>query len=72
MSQTKGQLETLICEIANLRNENNHLKKLLSEAKLSIKLAADHNKENAEHFSRVLKLLDANGVKAFFHLNFDL
>lgn len=72
MSQTKGQLETLICEIANLRAENNHLKKLLSEAKLTIKLAADHNEENARHFSRILPILDANGVKAFFHLDFDL
>lgn len=72
MSQQKGQLETLICEIANLRTENNHLRKLLSEAKLTIKLAAEHNEENARHFSRILPILDANGVKAFFNLDFDL
>ncbi len=72
MSHKKGQLETLICEIANLRTENNHLRKLLSDAKLSIKLAAEHNEENARHFSRILPILDANDVKAFFALNFDL
>lgn len=72
MSHKKGQLETLICEIANLRTENQHLRKLLSEAKLTIKLATYHSEENQRHFSRILPILDANGVKAFFNLNFDL
>lgn len=72
MTQKKGQLETLICEIANLRAENNHLKKLLSESKLAMKLASERNEENATHFSRILPILNANDVKDFFHLNWNI
>lgn len=74
MSQQKGQLEKLICEIADLRNENHHLKRLLSETKLSIKLAirSMDRGTTSSILGRALTALEANKIKDLFTLNFDL
>lgn len=62
----------LIFEISKLRSENERLKKLLSESKLGMKLATVRNEENANHFSKILRILDANGVKDLYHLNWNM
>lgn len=77
MGQKKGQLEELICTIADLKTENQHLKRLLSDTKLAIKDA----KQSLEHqmyacvgltLDKTVAALKANGVKDLFALNFDL
>lgn len=77
MSQQKGQLEKLMFEIADLRNENHHLKKLLSETKLSIKNArgaieSQMNGTACLILDKTIAALVANKIKDLFVLNFDL
>lgn len=64
----------LICEIANTRNENHHLKRVLSETKLAIKDALKcHSWESCcVVLNKTVSVLEANGVKDLFTLNFDL
>jgi regulator of replication initiation timing len=71
MGQKKGQLEELICTIADLKTENQHLKRLLSETKLAIKDAMKSN-NYATQLRRVVDVLSKNGVRDLFTLNFDL
>ena len=71
MNITYKEYMDMTSQIVSLKWQNRHLRKLLSEAKLSIKLATEHNEKNARHFSRIISILDANNIKAFFALNFD-
>jgi len=77
MSQQKGQFEKQIFEIASLRVENEHFKKLLSETKLSIKqargaLESQMNGTACLILDKTIAALVANKIKDLFVLNFDL
>lgn len=56
--------------IADLRNKNHFLQRLLSETKLAIKSAIKN--ERTSDLNRVVEILDANGIKDLFELNFNI
>lgn len=61
-----------VCEVANLRNENEHLRRILSETKLAIEVACENDEKLEKRFLKTLKMLQDNGVKSFYALGFDL
>lgn len=69
MEETK-----MMIELANLRTENDFLKKLLSESKLAMKNAL--NNEDADNRNKILEkaieVLKANNIKDLHILQFDI
>lgn len=69
MEETK-----LMFEVADLRKENEFLKKLLSETKLAMKNAKTCNDEEVskEILDKAIKVLEVNKVKDLYVLQFDV
>lgn len=56
--------------IADLRNKNHFLQRLLSETKLAIKSAIKNKRTN--DLNRVVETLEENGIKDLFELDFNI
>lgn len=64
--------EQTVHECVKYKTQAEFYKKLLSETKLSITCFADHNDEAAKHFKPILDILNKNGIKDLYELNFNI
>ena len=60
----------LITEVVEHKKRAEYYKRLLSEVKRCILCLTRHDKKVEKHFERILDVLDKNGIKEFYYLNF--
>ena len=60
----------LISEVVEYKKQAEYYKRLLSDVKRTILCLTMHDKKAEQHFERILDVLDKNGIKEFYYLNF--